>query len=112
MKGFGATLVAGWVLTLAAGVGLGYLAFRPETESPGETYLHRLQREYDLTDQQVRAIRGHLDEEDRAIQAILDRLDGQVRQEIQSARRAAEESIRAALTEEQRNKFDRDRAGH
>lgn len=111
MNRFHATVATGFILTLGAGAALGCLWCQKRAGSANATYLQRLIDEYDLRPDQVERIRGHLEQEQADVDAVLMTVEGQVRVRIQEARKAAEDAIRAALDDEQRGKFDRARRG-
>lgn len=110
MNKVGVVLSAGFVLTLLAGIGLGIVVAGPPAANAERTYLDRLIEDYDLAPAQADKVRAALEAEDRAILAVLERLDLQVRDEIVAARARAQDEIRAALTDAQRERFDRDAA--
>lgn len=110
MSKVGVVLLAGFVLTLLAGLGLGIVIAGPPAPKAERTYLDRLVEDYDLAPAQADKVRAALEAEDRAITAVLERLDLQVRDEIVAARARAQDEIRAALTDAQRARFDRDAA--
>ncbi len=111
MNKVGATLVVGFVATFCAGLFAGMKYEGRARAAPEITYLERLVNQYDLRPDQVEAIRGHLEQERQAIDAALERVETQVREQVRAARQAAMVSIRASLDDEQRERFDRDSAG-
>jgi hypothetical protein len=107
MNKVGVVLLAGFVLTLLAGIAIGIVVGGPPAAKVERTYLDRLIEDYDLAPAQADKVRAALAAEDRAINAVLERLDLQVRDEIVAARAHAQDAIRAALTDAQRARFDR-----
>ena len=93
------TVAAGWILMFGAGYALGQWVDRSK-DGGGKTYLHRLQEKYDLDPDQVKAIRGCLDEEEAEIDAIMARVEQQVRAEVQSARDRAQSRIQDVIGKE------------
>ena len=106
-----AMIVLAVTVAFAAGAAVGVMASRRSAVRAEESYLDRLCDQYDLGDEQIAAIRRHLDEERQRIDAILSGLEAQVTADIRQARDQAEQKIRAELTQDQQTAFDRDRAG-
>lgn len=102
------TVLLGWLLMFAAGFSAGMFA-AGRGAPPEETYLGTLAEKYDLRPDQVTRVRDLLDEERARIDKVLEGVEGQVKDEIQAARRATQEEIRLVLDEgEQRRRFDED----
>jgi hypothetical protein len=103
-----------WVslaVLLAFGAGFATSNLLDRARPAEATYLEGLADRYDLSPSQIDAIRGVLDDEKEAIEAVLDDVDAKVKSDIAAARRGAEERIRGLLDERQRAAFDRDRTG-
>ena len=111
MRSLKANVTLGFLLAFAAGVAVGAVANRRSVDAADATYLATMADQYELSSDQVRAIRGHLDVEKTHVDAILARLESEVGEQIQRVREEAERKIREELTEEQKTAFDRDRAG-
>lgn len=89
-------VLLGWLLMFGAGFAVGRLVDRG-ANSPGKTYLQRLQEKYDLAPDQVESVRGYLEEEEAAIDAILARVESQVKAEIEAERAKTQQRIQARI---------------
>lgn len=112
MNSLAGWLLGGWLLTFGAGVSTGML-LRSTGDATGEaTYLEKLDAAYDLSPEQERSVRKLLDEERERIDAVLSKVDGQVKDDVQRLRVETQAKIRAALDPKQQERFDRDQAGN
>ena len=96
-------------LVFAAGFATGSVVARRGAEESRSTYLEDLADRYHLTPAQIESVRKLLIDERAAIDAILARVETEVKDDIVSARKSTEERIRSTLDEVQKAAFDKDR---
>jgi len=97
------------LLVFLAGFGSGTIAARRAESARRSTYLEDLASRYDLAPDQVEKVKNLLAREREAIDAILARVETEVRDDIAKARGATQARILAdVLTTSQRAAFERD----
>ena len=100
-----------FALSFAAGCATStLLAKRSRKGEP--TYLEMMSDRYDLTPSQVDRMRSLLEDERKDVDAILAKVEGQVKDDVAAARKKTQERIRdEVLDEQQRAAFVRDGSG-
>ena len=99
-----AAIVLGGLCLLGSGFLLGRLAYAPEAPPP--SYLQRLTQALDLRPDQVAALERVLSDEDRDIDALLQRSLLGIRDETAARRSRTEQQVLAVLDPAQRQRYD------
>ncbi|HEX5011607.1 MAG TPA: hypothetical protein VFY71_14535 [Planctomycetota bacterium] len=99
-----AALVLGGLCLLGSGFLLGRMVYAPDAPPP--SYLEKLTQALDLRPDQVAALERVLSDEDRDIDAALDRNVSTLQQETEARRSRTEEQMLALLDPAQRQRYD------